>query len=458
MRLFLRLWLPLLLLAGSGVTAWWFTRPGEPPESRPMRTAALQVEGVTLERTEFPVVVRTRGTVRPRTESTLVAEVAGRIVEVSPSFREGGFFEEGDMLLQLEPADYEAAVVMAEGELAQARATLLEEEARAAQAEENWRRLGRQGDPGPLVLREPQVAEATARLASAGAQLDRAKRDLERTIVRAPYAGRVLEKEVDVGQFVGSGTTLARVFAVDYVEVRLPLSNEQAGFVRLPEEFRDDDSPAVDRPEQGPAVRLRGRVGDRDASWQGHIVRVESAIDATTRQLFVIAQVDDPYARRADGSPPLKINMFVEAEIEGRVLENVVVVPRRAVRAGDEVIVIRDGRRIYRQDVRPVWRDRDFVVVSAGDDPGALPEGTVLCVTPIAYPTSGAPVIATIDGRPPADVANGSGRGGRPGPESAAGAAPAPAETPAAGVGEPSGEPGPEPRPGTAAARTGGEG
>lgn len=406
-----------------------------------MRTAVLQVEGVTLERTEFPVVVRTRGTVRPRTESTLVAEVSGRIFEVSPSFREGGFFEQGDILLQLEPADYETAVVMAESDLAQAHATLLEEEARATQAEENWRRLGRAGEPGPLVLREPQMAEARARLASAGAQLERAQRDLERTKVRAPYAGRVLDKEVDLGQFVGSGTTLARVFAVDYVEVRLPLSNEQAGFVRLPEEFRDDGGPpsAAEAGPPGPRVRLRGRVGDREAGWDGHIVRVESAIDAATRQLFVVAQVDDPYARRDDGTPPLKINMFVEAEIEGRVLEDVMVVPRRAVRAGDEVIVIRDGRRIYRQDVRPLWRDRDFVVVPANEERGGLPEGTVLCVTPIAYPSNGAPVAATIDGREVGGMAR-RGEGGRPAagapdqaPDSAAAtdpAGPSPADDP----------------------------
>ena len=416
MRMFLRVWLPVLLLAGAGTAAWWFMRPSDPPPTRPARVAVLEVEGVTLQRTDFPIVVRTRGTVRPRTESALVAEVAGRIIGVSPSFREGGFFDQGDILLELESADYEAAVVIAQAEVAQTQAALAEEEARASQAEENWRLLGRDGEPGPLALRQPQVAEARARLASAGAQLERAQRDLERTRVRAPYAGRVMTKTVDVGQYVGSGTELGQIFAADYVEVRLPLSNEQAGFVRLPEQFRDDGDPVLSTGEpDGPLVVLRARVGDKEGTWRGHLVRVESAIDDLTRQLFVIAQVDDPFSRRDDGSPPLKINQFVEAEIEGRVLRDVMVIPRRAVRAGDEVIVIREDDTIQRADIRPLWRDGDFVVVATDPELGGLEAGTVLCMTPIAYPSNGAPVSATIDGRKPGgdEVA----RAGEPSPD-----------------------------------------
>lgn len=408
----------MLLLAGSGTAAWWLTRPSDPPETRVPRPALLEVEGVTLKSSDFPVTVRTRGTVRPRTESTLVAEVSGRVVEVSPSFREGGFFDEGEMLLVLEPDDYEAVVVMAEAEVAQAGAALIEEEARAAQAEENWRRLGREGDPGPLALRAPQVAQARAREASAVAQLERAQRDLERTRIRAPYAGRVLDKMVDVGQYVNSGTALAQVFAVDYVEVRLPLSNVLAGFVRLPEEFRGEREPVLSTGDpDGPLVVLRGRVGSRDAMWRGHLVRVESAIDEATRQLFVIAQVDDPFARHDEDSVPLKINLFVEAEIEGRVLGDVVVLPRRAVRAGDEVILIDNEDRILRQPIQPIWRDQEHVVVAADSALGGLDEGMVLCLTPIAYPANGAPVAATIDGRRRGGDemarADGSG-GGRP--------------------------------------------
>lgn len=359
-------------------------------------TPLVRVEGVTLKKTVYPVMVRSQGTVQPRTQSALLPEVSGRVVEVSPSFRPGGFFEKDQLLLKIDPVDYETALVTAKAQQAQAESVLAEEQAKADQARENWQALGRSGQPSALALREPQLAKAKADVESAKAQVLKAKRDLERTEIRAPYAGQVLEQGVDVGQYVSTGTTLGKVFATDYVEVRLPLPERESRHLVLPEHFRGEDAAKTE--ETGARVKLKALLGGRSGEWDGRLVRVEGAIDATTRQIVAVAQVDDPFSRRADGMPPMKIGQFVEAEISGDPLNDVFILPRSAVRAGNEIILITADNRLRRLIVEPLAGDEKHLVVSANSSKGPK-EGDVLCVTPIPFPAEGAKVLPTIDGQ-----------------------------------------------------------
>ncbi len=355
MRMFLKILLPLLVIAGAGAVAVVTVSNREPPQRRPPRVAVTEVEVMTVARTDYLIQVKTRGTVRPRTESTLIPEVSGRIVQLSPNIRVGGFFEKGDVLLRIDPRDSQADVTIAASNLAQAGTTLTEEQARADQARRNWSRLGEQGEPDDLVLRKPQLAGARAAVNSARARLVKARLNLERTTIVAPYAGRVLERNVDIGQFVSPGSILARVYAVDYVEIRLPLSNRQLEFVSVPEVYRDDASAARAR---GPRVRLTARIGTKTHAWEGRVVRAEGSIDTQSRQVFVIAQVDDPYGKGLPGRPPLKVGQFVEAQIEGRQLVDVVVIPRSALRAGGAhaACVSDAGHRVRGLYERPGFR------------------------------------------------------------------------------------------------------
>lgn len=391
MKRFLSAALPLAILGACAYACWWFiaNRPETPSFEAP--PVVVRVEATTLKNQDYPVTVRSQGTVQARTRSTLLPEVSGKVIKVSPSFRPGGFFQANEILLEIDPVDYETARVVAKATLAEAEVVLAEESARAAQAVENWRALGKSGEPGALALRRPQVAKAEADVASAQAQIAQAERDLERTRIRAPYDGQVLEQLVDVGQFVTEGTSLGRIFAVDYVEIRLPLPEREMAFLSLPERFRDGSSG-----EPGARVVLRPAAGGDEIRWEGRIVRVEGAIDESTRQITAVAQVRDPYAKREGGAPPLRIGQFLEAEIAGEVLSDVFVIPRRAVRAGHEILLVGADRKLHRVRVEPIVGDTEKIVVSAiGSSPQ---QGDILCLTPIPFAAEGATVLPVIDG------------------------------------------------------------
>lgn len=393
--------LPFVVLGACVLVTWYLLKNPPPQEKKEMPPTFVRVEGTVLNKTEYELRVRSQGTVQPRTRSTLLPEVSGKIIEISPSFRPGGFFGQGDVLMRLDPLDYETAIVIAKGTLAQAEVMLAEEKARSDQAVENWRAMGRTGTPSALVTRAPQVAKAEADVASAKAQIMKAERDLERTTIRSPYACQVLEQAVDVGQFVSQGTILGRIFAVDYVEIRLPLPERESQFLKLPQSFRDQSTAT----EDGAKVFLKSIVAGKPVAWEGKIVRVEGSLDAETRQATAVAQVTDPYARRADGSPPLTIGAFVEAEISGEPLRDVYVIPRNAVRAGNEIILIdRPQNTLRRLTVDPLVSNEKHIVVSASAAKAPKP-GDVLCITPIPFPADGARVLPSIDGKMDADTA-----------------------------------------------------
>lgn len=383
---FLKVLPPLaVVIASIGVYKYLVATKVEPVK-RPTIKRAIGVDVAPIVRGDFQVKVPTRGTVSARTESTLIPEVSGRIVSISPTFREGGFFEEGETLIVIDKLDYETAVTVASGVMAEAQAALAQEQARAEQARENWQALGKSGDPSPLVLRVPQLAEAQARADSAEAQHRKAMRDLERTEIKAPYQGRVLDKMADIGQVVTSGTVLAEIYAVDFAEIRLPVSSSQAGFIRLPENYSDEVSTAEDA--DGPKVELKARFGGVEHHWVGTIVRSEGSIDKASRLLFLVAQVADPYAKQAEAKPPLKVGMFVEAVIEGKVLEDVITLPRAAVRFGRNIVTVDTENQIHRFEIDVVWNDSENVVTRT-----PIPETHRLCLTALPFASEGTIVV-----------------------------------------------------------------
>ena len=368
----------VLAVLGTGalLVGLVFLTKGEPPTAAPAPIVpAVGVAVAAPAPHAFEVV--THGTVAPRTETELVAEVPGRVVSVAPSLEAGGFFSAGDVLLELDGREHEIAV-----ERARAAVKLAASEARLAEAEVGRRReLSKRGIASSADLEqfESRAAVARATLDQVRASLAQAELDLERTVVRAPFDGRVRERRVDLGQFVSPGVSLAKIFAVDYAEVRLPIRTEDLSYVDVPLGLGEADLSALDVP-----VTLSAKLGGQRREWPARLVRSEGDIDLTTRMLHVVARVEDPYARLGGERTPLPVGLFVQATIEGRELEDAYVLPAMALRERDRVFVVDPEERLRFREVDVVRRDGTDVVVGAG-----LAPGDRVIVSPLQNATEG---------------------------------------------------------------------
>lgn len=418
---------PLALLAVAWQARAWILASAKPPPGRQPPRKVLAVEVGPLEEVSYQVRLASRGTVRARTESRLSAEVQGRVVKVADDFRVGARVQRGAVLLEttrtvdegaaavdLEEAQVELARTQAlvaelaqqvlsaasERDLAKRRHELasaqlsrlieLRKEDASSQAAVDaaeqaalasriqWEQLV--SGHKLLVLRH-QTAEVAVR--AAGVKLKRAQLALEHVELRAPFDGVILRREVEVGEVVSRGAEIGALFATDEVEVRLPLGLEDQP--QLPADAGSGRVPV--------SLRASGK------RWTGVLSRVEGTVDASTRQLMVVAVVARPY----EGRIPLRVGTFVEAEIDGQRHEGVVVVPRALLQPDDRLLVVQ-GRgaaaTVTRRQVTVVWRDAEVAVIGAGLQPGDR-----LCKTPVTFAGESAP--AVVDGE------SGGGRGSR---------------------------------------------
>jgi RND family efflux transporter MFP subunit len=359
----LKIVLPVALLLLGAAGAFLLIHSRSAPETRLPTVVVPLVRVLEVQPADLQLTVASQGSVQPRVESVLAAEVSGRIVEVSPAFVAGGRFDRGDLLLRLEDLDFRQAVVQAESALARSRLALERERAEAEVALREWEELGR-GEASPLTRREPQLADAEAAVRAAEAALARARRDLGRATVRAPYAGRLRDKHVDLGQFVNRGTPLARIYGVDAVEIPLPVPDEELAFLELP------------RGGSGPAVRLSADFGGTTRHWSGRIVRTAGAIDPATRMLPLIARVD--------GAPELTPGLFVQAKIEGITTEGVVALPREVLRDDGRLLVVDDEDRLRFREVEILRLTDREVLVRSG-----LAAGERVCASPLVAVSDG---------------------------------------------------------------------
>ncbi len=369
----------MFIIAGGILVLFVMVKLRPEVQPAPVEIVLPLVRVAELIPTNHQFRVMTQGTVSPRTEINLVSEVPGRVVDIASAFTEGGFFDEGDVLLSIDSRDYELAETRAKATLAEARTRHQREQAEAEIARNEWKQLGK-GKPSPLLLREPQLAEASAIVDSAQANLQIAQRDLERCEIKAPFAGRIRVKNADVGQYLNRGEIVARIYAVDYAEVRLPLALDQVGFLNLPLDYRGEAAPRY-----GPRVLLSTRIGQQRHEWEGRIVRTEGEIDSRTRMITAVARVDNPYARSVDWNrPPLAVGLFVEAEIVGETVEQVYVAPRSAFRPNRGMLVVDGSGRMRYREVEVLRLGSDFVVFRGG-----VEEGDRVCVSPIDVVTDG---------------------------------------------------------------------
>jgi RND family efflux transporter MFP subunit len=384
-----KLLLPLtLIIITAAIILFIRENPPQSKRGKISKAPQMTVETTTLTPTNYQVVVQSFGTVTPRTQSVLFAQVSGQINKVSKQFRAGGFFEQGDILIQLDDRDHRAEVKIAQASLMSAKQNLQEEGARVKQAKADWKRLGNGKTPNALVLRQPQYEAAKAQVLSAEALLDKVKLSLERTKIVAPYAGRILKKNVDIGQVISSNTQLADIFAVDYVEIRLPIKNKDLPLMKLPEEYRNADE-KIDL-EDKENLMISNVVITSDLMgkqvWQGKIVRTESAIDEVSQQLYVVAQIIRPYDSEYNKGAQIKMGQYVTAHITGREVQKALVIPSSAIYQGSYVYIVQDNL-LMRKDIELGWQNGSESIVTQG-----LNAGDELVLTSLGQVSSGTPV------------------------------------------------------------------
>jgi RND family efflux transporter MFP subunit len=315
------------------------------------------VEIVEVAAADHAVKIFTQGVVESARETKLAAEVCGRVMEISPSFKRGGVVKKGERLVQIDPADYRSALAAAEVRRAEAELALEQEKARVEQAKLDWEKLGSGSKPlNPLVLREPYLAAAEASAASAVEAAAKAQRDVERTEILAPFDAGVRSANAEVGAVVAPGTMVAELYASGELEVRLPLSLEDFGFLA-----RDADGMVTGE------IVLKGKIGAEEYIWKAVTARVDPEIARETLSANIVVKVL-PAGGSAFPLPP--VGLFVNAEIAGKTLDGVKEIPRRALLEGNRAIVVMEDNRIAFRDLVIPRLTRETALVSGGLEAG----------------------------------------------------------------------------------------
>lgn len=353
--------LPLLIFIPGvlAVVAIASLKPAPTPDTSKLeQNAKTRVEIAHISPETARLNTYSQGTVSPRREINLVTQVGGQIINVDSNFVAGGFFQQGSSLIQIDPRDYQIALVNAKAQVAEAEQRLAEEKGRARQAKREWRNLGND-EANELFLRKPQLAAAEAALASAQANQRQAELNLSRTEITVPFTGRVAETMVDLGQYVSPGTPVARVYDAAVAEVRLPLNNRQAALVDLP-------AHTPQHMDDAPKVNLRGNIAGKQFEWRAVITRTEASIDTRSRMYYAIAEVQNPFNYGdAPHTTPLLMGLFVEAEIEGQQLDNVLVLPRSALFKRDKVYSLDENNKVVLQTVEVLQTSEEHAWIRA---------------------------------------------------------------------------------------------
>lgn len=346
--------------------AFGLSKMKPPPQTKDIPAATPLVEVMTLEAYDTNFRIASQGTVKPRTETVLSAEISGAIVGISPKFIAGGVFANGEELLRIDPTNYAVAVD-------RAKATLTQRQIEFDGAE----KLRSQG-----YRAESEYASAAAALAGAEADLVNAQRNLQRTRISLPYDGMVRSKEADLGQYVNPGTRLGVTFATDYAEVRLPLDDQDLAFIELPDAAAIRQTGAAD----GPLVELSATQKGQRRTWRARIVRTEGVVDEKSRVTHAVARIEDPYrlGPDANGEPPLPMGTFVAADISGTSIANVVRIPRTALRSNNQLILVDADNKLQIRNVDVMRADAEYAYLSGG----AL-AGDRICLTTIESPLNG---------------------------------------------------------------------
>lgn len=363
--------IPIAILAIGIVAFVGFSSMKKPPEEKPEvdNTPLVAVEKIIV--MPMRLEVSSYGVVKPKYETTIVAQVNGEIVELSDTFVRGGLVKKGQLLARIDPNDYHAALIDAEANMASARAALEKEVAQGKVAEREWK-LITDTSPTELSLRKPQLAQELARVKSAQAAVLRAERNLQRTEIKAPYDAMINSRTIGLGSYVGVGSEVGMLLGTAIAEVRLPVADNQLQFL-------------IDQGQQA-KVNLTGTYAGKEIQWQAEIARSEGVIDNKSRMSYLVAEIHDPYHlknSKVGNGNPLRFGSYVQANILGVEVANASIVPRYLV-VNNRVAILDNESKLHYADINIVRQQGGNVVISNG-----LLDGDKLIVSALDYPVDG---------------------------------------------------------------------
>ena len=380
-RLFLNFLLSLAVIGAGIAGAAYITKTAPKAQRRPPQKMSPLVQVVHAQPETHEVIVSAMGTVIPAREIVLESQVAGEIVFIHPEFTEGGFLEKGAEVLRIDPQDYSLALTLAQARVKDAESKLKQLEEEAAAAKDEWRNLyqGRQEDlsePPPLLVKEPQLSAAKAMLTAEKAEVQKARLNLARTKIRAPFNSIVRSKNVDIGSQVSGQEKLAELVGTDEYWVQASIPVDRLSWIKIPQK------PA----ESGSKVRIFYRTADQRA---GRVIKLLGALETEGRMARILVGVKDPLGIKTAGNNqlPLLIGEYVRIEIEGRQLQNVYQIPRAALRDDANLWIVSNDGKLEIRKVEIVWRDTQTVLLREGLEPGDR-----LIVSDLASPIHGMPV------------------------------------------------------------------
>ncbi len=345
-------------------------------------------EYVVAELKTLSIPVFSQGSIKAKTNIKLVAEVSGRVTHMAKIKRNGGFFKKGELLLSLDDTDYQLRMTKAKAQVAAAKQQLIRVETEAGQAKYDLKQIGR--DPSKsssYALREPQLAEARANLQAAQADFKIAKLQMQRTQIKAPFDGRVISKQVDIGQYVSTGTLLADIYSTESVVVRLPLRMNQAELLGL--KLRNDQL-------QIHAIKINlssSSISSKTYWWSAILSHVEGEVDIRNRLIYLVAEINSPYSSDSQflNRPPLTPGMFVKAELNG-IEKNSIQLPRSVLRSGGRIWVIDENSQLQIKTIELLAKDQKYIYVKSG-----LNHGDKVITSSIDYPLNGMQVSPIIE-------------------------------------------------------------
>jgi RND family efflux transporter MFP subunit len=380
-RFVLSLTIPVCITAFAlGVYVYQIKNRPKAERRKPPRQARL-VNVETIHKTTCPISVSAMGLVVPAREITITPEVTGVITSIDPVVLPGGIIQKGQILFEIDSRDYHAIVKQRQSDVEKAELNLKLESGNQTIAQQEYKMLEEiiEEQDKELVLRMPHLEETQAALEAAKAMLDKARLDVQRCTIKAPFNAIIKNKYTDLGARVSASNPLVSLIGIDEYWLEAVVSVDQLQWIDIPK----------DNGQKGSAAKIYNISVWGDSQYrEGQVIRLLGQLEIKGRMAKLLIAIQDPLClRRNDMNLPLLIDSYVQAEIQGRQLTDVFPIQREYIRNGNQVWIMNENNKLEIRPVEIVFGSKDTVYIRNG-----FQEGDKVVTTDLSTPVEGMPL------------------------------------------------------------------